>query len=293
MWDCGADVGETLAENPTMQPGFEMVAVAAGLLYRRTFENGYLVCPDSCDAATQSFQDCQCSCPDYDTISLDDDQIYNTLAGSDTFMLFEKFFPVHFENAMEFDYSYSYEYDDDADDSEKAADASTGGSSGSGTASSSDGNGDATASSSASSSSGSGRYVFKGVSKGDDREMKRLLLKLMCHPGKEAPFSTTLAAANDPVFWPTHSLYERIWASIRIARGPGGSNDFNSTWVAVGGCSYSNGYDDRLPFRSFFDDTSEDWFYTNRMLDRLFDPANEELPYIFDDLSWSECDWEV
>ena len=48
VWDCGADIGETLSANPQMQPGFEMVAVAAGLLYRRTFENGYLICPDSC-----------------------------------------------------------------------------------------------------------------------------------------------------------------------------------------------------------------------------------------------------
>ena len=55
---------------------------------------------------------------------------------------------------------------------------------------------------------------------------------------------------------------------MRVARGPSGSGDFNSTWAAVGGCDYSNGYHDRLPFRSFFDDdrTSEagsdnsDWF---------------------------------
>ena len=60
---------------------------------------------------------------------------------------------------------------------------------------------------------------------------------------------------------------------------------------SLGGCDYSNGFKDRLPFHDFFNESNtEDWFYTNEMLYELFDPQSLTLPYMFDSLSWSHCD---
>ena len=72
-------------------------------------------------------------------------------------------------------------------------------------------------------------------------------------------------------------------------------NSFNQTWDYHGTSEcYGRNYDDEIPFRNFLDEdrTSLDAAkrqYTQRDLVALFDPLNEELPYIFDDFSWSHC----
>lgn len=82
----------------------------------------------------------------------------------------------------------------------------------------------------------------------------------------------TGAAANDPVFWPIHPLFDRLWAYIRLADE---FTSFNHTWVDDASCN-GRSEADVMPFKNLLDE-GRDTFYTNKELYELFDPSSPEL----------------
>jgi len=131
--------------------------------------------------------------------------------------------------------------------------------------------------------------VFKNRSLSETREIIRLALRIWAQIPKFSQFSSPLGSANDPIFWPIHTSYEKNWNYMRLKPG-----SFNSSWgnsletMKVKGWDFDDEVmpcDDaygirRRPIGSYF---------TNRELVELFDPSRPELPYIFDDFGYEQC----
>ena len=83
-----------------------------------------------------------------------------------------------------------------------------------------------------------GKYVVDGLDYNGSITFYRWFIPVLCGPGKMAPYATPLAATNDPIFWVSHSSYERIWAWARLradhAEGQGAavnaSSSFHDSW---------------------------------------------------------------
>ena len=88
---------------------------------------------------------------------------------------------------------------------------------------------------------------------------------------------STGAAANDPIFWPIHPLFDRLWAYIRLA--PEFSS-FNHTWIDDESCNGRSLYD-TMPWKDLLNE-GDDKFYTNSDLYSLFDPTNPQLTYVYE-----------
>ena len=128
--------------------------------------------------------------------------------------------------------------------------------------------------------------------------LESVCIALMCTPPKLSQFSSPFGSANDPLFWPIHTGFERIWAYLRTFR------HFNSTWgdsVTMEGNNLTAwGFHSPLepfgrPEHALFDDASlappgGDRSYTNAELVQLFDPQAEHLTHIWDDVAWDHCD---
>ena len=92
----------------------------------------------------------------------------------------------------------------------------------------------------------------------------------------------TGASANDPLFWPLHPIFDRLWAYMRLSDEFKG---FNDTWVNTNSC-YGHDHHDILPFSNLFNEGT-DHFYSNQELYQAFDPRNPVLPYVYD-TRWPE-----
>ena len=124
-----------------------------------------------------------------------------------------------------------------------------------------------------------------------------------------------LGSPADPIFWPSHGSWERLWHHLRLADKTelqnGSSVGTWSTWReeddndASVTCSWSAKSYSMLPFHDLMDyETTWDiesnywqtyhlapyYYYTNADLNRMFAPTNPELPFIFDELDWEHCD---
>lgn len=109
----------------------------------------------------------------------------------------------------------------------------------------------------------------------------------MCVPpqGKYGTMSTG-SASNDPVFWPIHPYFDRLWHYIRLA--PEFAT-FNHTWPEDPSCPGRSKHD-VLPFSKLFGETDlEERFYSNADMYALFDPLNPKLEYVFDNFNWDHC----
>ena len=135
----------------------------------------------------------------------------------------------------------------------------------------------------------------------DDRETTefyRWFLKVLCSPGKLAPMATPLAATNDPIFWPSHNFYEKIWSWLRL-KGRAGTGKFSEKWEQQADACFGQDFHDPLPFRGFLHEgdalrTKQDGArdYTNQELVELFDPTNPRLPYVYDEIgNFDHCSW--
>ena len=132
-------------------------------------------------------------------------------------------------------------------------------------------------------------YHWAGMSADDNLGLTRLTLAAACHPGALGQFATPLAATDDPLFWPLHAALERPWAFVRRAPEAAG---FNHSWPAAGGgggCD-GHGFHDVLPFADALQwDAAAGRQPSNQRLYEYFDPANPELPYVYDSLHWPHC----
>lgn len=133
-----------------------------------------------------------------------------------------------------------------------------------------------------------GVYNFANLSKEEDLELKRDVLTLACHPGKIAQMGTPLAGPNDPLFFPVHNAFERLWSFMRV------SPALNISWewsTGMDDCGDMMNYEDKVPFKNFgVADEESGRLYTNKELWHLFDPANPNLPYVYDNFDWSHCE---
>ena len=121
----------------------------------------------------------------------------------------------------------------------------------------------------------------------DNTELMRFVFQYACSPGKMGSMSTG-AAANDPIFWPLHPTFDRLWHFVRLHPD---FSEFDHTWKDDKSC-FGHSYRDELPFRDLFGESDrgeETPFYDNKALYENCDPKNDELPYVFDNFEWSHC----
>ena len=138
---------------------------------------------------------------------------------------------------------------------------------------------------------------FRGVSDGAvGAPLRRLYLKVLNAPGQFGVMGTG-AAANDPLFWVMHPLFEKAWQVLRLAPAFEG---FNTTWVnklASGSTCNGTGWREETPFSDLFDagpaGKPPAGRYTNEQLWALFDPLGDDLTYVYDQYtSWGDCAWD-
>mmetsp|Transcript_19701 Transcript_19701/g.25975 ORF Transcript_19701/g.25975 Transcript_19701/m.25975 type:complete len:117 (-) Transcript_19701:57-407(-) len=106
------------------------------------------------------------------------------------------------------------------------------------------------------------------------------MLRFACSPGKLSPFTSPLAAVNDPVFLSSHAYDQVYWSYLLLRK-----SKFNYLdWDEATEC-YGHHIDDQLPWYGFFGEDmafAEENRYTNRDILIMFHPEYEELPYIHD-----------
>eukprot|EP00621_Florenciella_sp_RCC1693_P003496 CAMPEP_0182549246 /NCGR_PEP_ID=MMETSP1323-20130603/39968_1 /TAXON_ID=236787 /ORGANISM="Florenciella parvula, Strain RCC1693" /LENGTH=285 /DNA_ID=CAMNT_0024760697 /DNA_START=9 /DNA_END=866 /DNA_ORIENTATION=- len=144
---------------------------------------------------------------------------------------------------------------------------------------------------------------------------EEMLLEEICHLGSPGEMFTS-AAPQDPTFWPLHGNAERFVQYLRILKAEGNIT-MDETWgyyhmdnipsddhlvcdwsvVAedarmMPDCSHGTcpGHkaDDLLPFSGLM--TNQDGLFSNLGFYKLTNPDNDELPYVYDSLSfWEGC----
>jgi hypothetical protein len=147
----------------------------------------------------------------------------------------------------------------------------------------------------------SGKFSYAGLSEEENDQVLEAQVALLCSPPKLGDFATPYSAAFDPIFFPVHVNNERYWTYYRLAVNDPEFISFDKGWAAAkwdasqtdDDAFLGYDFDDPMkPFDNAYGNTREPagTYYTNQELMVLFSPVNEELPYIFDDLSWSHCD---
>jgi hypothetical protein len=126
-------------------------------------------------------------------------------------------------------------------------------------------------------------WTFTNATTDENEFLIEWFLNFSCHPGKLGAMSTA-ASANDPIFWPLHPIFDRLWAFLRVA--PEFSH-FNHTWVDTQSCQ-GHDYHDIMPFKDLLGEHSGH-YYTNQELYQLFDPSSPTLPYMYDNFDWGHC----
>ena len=156
----------------------------------------------------------------------------------------------------------------------------------------------------------SGRVTFLGdddepLDPADNEELKIFLAKLVLHPAKVSPFATPLAATNDPLFWSSHSNWERVWHYVQLDPMSQyriqSSSMTNKTaealkmfWDVVHAdpsemnICWGRYWEAKLPFSGFLGESPE-LDYTNGELLQLFQPENPKLPFVYDSFHWYHC----
>jgi len=84
-------------------------------------------------------------------------------------------------------------------------------------------------------------------------QLMRFSINFGCNPGKYGTMSTG-SATNDPVFWPIHPFFDRLWHFIRLDEG---FEHFNHTWDDSSNCS-GRGWYDELPFTDLFGESENE-----------------------------------
>jgi hypothetical protein len=134
-----------------------------------------------------------------------------------------------------------------------------------------------------------GKSTFTGFSEKESMDLKVLFLNMIRIPPKVSQFATPLASHDDPLFWPLHVNWDRIWAYMRLAK------DFDSEWSYDAVEAYKQlgwGYDDPLaPCDDAYGNQKDDGkYFTNRELVELFAPDKVDLPYVYSDFAFQGCE---
>ena len=133
---------------------------------------------------------------------------------------------------------------------------------------------------------------FRGVSDAAvGAPLRGCTSSVLAAPGQFGSMGSN-AAANDPLFWVIHPLFDKAWHVLRLA--PAYAR-WNMTWdnhVKASTCD-GVGWQSATPFDGLFDG-GPNGSYTNAQIWELFDPLGSHLPYVYDQYtSWGDCTGRV
>mmetsp|Transcript_13073 Transcript_13073/g.19535 ORF Transcript_13073/g.19535 Transcript_13073/m.19535 type:complete len:631 (+) Transcript_13073:60-1952(+) len=135
------------------------------------------------------------------------------------------------------------------------------------------------------------RLQFKDISEEASHALWLAVLDMSCHPGKWGTMCTG-ASAGDPIFWPLHPFFDRLWHYMRL-NAKGEFDDMKWAWFNDENDCYGHRSYDSMPFYFLFGeeyDPDNVHYYTNNELFDKLDPNNPEMPYVYDHYLWSHCD---
>mmetsp|Transcript_16887 Transcript_16887/g.39463 ORF Transcript_16887/g.39463 Transcript_16887/m.39463 type:complete len:822 (+) Transcript_16887:116-2581(+) len=138
----------------------------------------------------------------------------------------------------------------------------------------------------------------------DTKQTEALLLytakQAAYHPRSIMAYALSLGSVNDPIFWAGHNSWERMWHWKRIESVT--ATDHEKTWwnswnesdvladSNAATCTWSSGAESTLPFYDLMkDESTENKYYTNKDMLRMFHPDNKALPHIYDSLEYNHC----
>ena len=135
------------------------------------------------------------------------------------------------------------------------------------------------------------------ISKEHLDSLNRLILKTVLFPGNYGDMATG-AAANDPLFWVMHQIFDKAAHALRLSPlyNKGGFSwhqedgddvdSFGLGWTSVTPFKYK----DFEPLIGHHDLEDTEGFLTNKMLWSLLSPDSESVPYVYDQLThWGGC----
>ena len=123
---------------------------------------------------------------------------------------------------------------------------------------------------------------------GEQTALNMWLLNHTCHVGQTG-HATSLGSPNDPLFWVIHPIFDKMLHVLRMS--PDLEGQFDMSWVSTG--CHGAGWDDALPFKDLFPNTTHMGYYTNRDLFQLLTPGSPSLPYVYDSFDkWGGCSWD-
>mmetsp|Transcript_34015 Transcript_34015/g.44916 ORF Transcript_34015/g.44916 Transcript_34015/m.44916 type:complete len:671 (-) Transcript_34015:267-2279(-) len=128
-------------------------------------------------------------------------------------------------------------------------------------------------------------YNLPGKTSEESAAIFKGLLRMVCNPGHLGDmFQGT--STNDILFWVLHPTVDRLWHHSRLGK----RYDFDHEWpddVNNGDC-YCHRSEDIMPFKNIF--SKDDRFLSNAELYELFDPAGDEIPYVYGHFKWQHCE---
>jgi len=144
--------------------------------------------------------------------------------------------------------------------------------------------------------------AFPGLDTAQTEALLIFLAKQAAYqPRMLSSYSLSLGSVNDPIFWGAHNSWERMWHYKRIESETADAteqhwwNVWNETDVLDGDdaatCSWSGVANSTLPFYDLMEDeATENKYYTNKDMLRMFHPNNKKLPHVYDSLEYNHCD---
>ena len=264
FWDCPYDLGQLSDEHPEWKELLLSVGTRSINIWQATYGSKHLKCPSTCDSGADTWQTCHCHCPAFDLVSAQDGgATVDWIKGffNETKILFFEDWHAGSRFECESGFNSPYVYKKYFDIQHK--------------------------------DDGKCDYSLRGFDNDENKEFLHFLAGYACSPGKVGSMSTG-GSSNDPIFWPIHPSFDRLWSFMRLSPEYAG---FDNGWP--GDRCAGRSYEDLMPFRALQDDeaamdgagnaSDPDHFYSNRELFKMFSPESSRLQYIYDDFDFSHC----
>jgi len=250
MWSCAYDLQDLVEAHPNLTSTMMHYVKDFDMIISTNYYDEKVTCPTSCDVGVTSYDDCTCSCPDYP----DMDEEVSPEVWMERFSVL-----VGAQATAEWTPQIFSQLTLHAD----------------------------------------GTYRYSDLSYDDNAKASEMQTKLLCSSPKMSDFGTPYASPFDPIFFPVHVSSERYWTYTRLVNDDPEFVAFDKGWAAASldsspdddGFTGYNFYDPMKPFDNAYGNVREPngTYYTNQEIMELYNPLKDELPYIFEDLSWTHC----